>query len=82
MKKKNKLDKSTPNYKEGTRLIAVLCAIGSLFLCLTFYLTYIEISAKDSFMNNAFNQRQWKQEQNTLRGEITDRDGTVTVRTR
>lgn len=75
--KKSEIDKSDVRYKEGTRLMIVMIVIGILFLALTGYLTYIELFAKDSFMNNAFNQRQWKQEQNTLRGQIVDRSGVI-----
>ena len=64
-------------YKEETRLIVLLCVIGLLFLCLVGYLTYIEIFSKDKFINNSFNQRQWKKEEDTLRGEIVDREGVV-----
>lgn len=80
--KRSKLDKKSSAYKEGTRLLVIFLSIGFLFLSLTCYLTYIELSAKNAFMDNSFNQRQWKKEQNTLRGEITDRDGTVLAESR
>ncbi|MBQ2897400.1 MAG: peptidoglycan glycosyltransferase [Clostridia bacterium] len=75
--KKSQLDKNGSIYKEETRLIVLLCIVGLLFLCLVGYLTYIEVFSKEEFINNAFNQRQWKQEENTLRGDIVDRDGVI-----
>ena len=73
--KKSEVDKKSNNYKDGTRLLQVLVIIGVLFLILVAYLTYLEIFAKEDYINNSFNQRQWKQEENTLRGDIVDRDG-------
>lgn len=78
--KKSEVDKNASLYKEETRLIVLLCAVGLLFLCLVGYLTYIEIFSKDKFINNSFNQRQWKLEEDTLRGEIVDREGVVLAR--
>lgn len=75
--KKSELNKNDGLYKEETRLIVLLCTVGLLFLSLVGYLTYIEIFAKDKYVNNAFNQRQWKKEEDTLRGEIVDREGVV-----
>ncbi len=75
--KKSNLDKQSVQYKDGTRLLQVLVIIGLLFLVLVAYLTYLEIFAKDDYINNSFNQRQWKQEENTLRGDIVDCDGTL-----
>ncbi len=73
--KKSEIDKRSAEYKEGTRFIVVLTLIGFLFLSIVAYLTYLELWGKDAFMDNAFNQRQWEQEEKTLRGEILDRDG-------
>ena len=80
--KRSKLDKKSTPYKEGTRLLIIFFAIGLLYLSLTCYLTYIELSAKNTFMDNSFNQRQWKKEQNTLRGEIKDRDNVVLAKSK
>lgn len=73
--KKSELDKKSSEYKEGTRFIIVLCVIGFLFLSLIAYLTCLELWGKQTFMDNAYNQRQWAQEEKTLRGEILDREG-------
>ena len=78
--KKSKLNKNDSMYKEETRLIVLLCVVGLLFLCLVGYLTYIEVVSKDKFINNSFNQRQWKKEEDTLRGDIVDREGVVLAR--
>ncbi len=64
-------------YKDGTRLLQVLVLIGILLLTLVAYLTYLEVFAKEEYINNSFNQRQWKQEENTLRGDVIDRNGIV-----
>lgn len=75
--KKSELDKSSLQYKEGTRFIIVLCIIGVLFLMIVAHLTVLELWGKEKFMSNSFNQRQWEQEKRILRGEIVDRDGEV-----
>lgn len=75
--RKSDLDKSSPQYKEGTRFIIVLCFIGFLFLMLIAHLTVLELWGKQKFMDNTFNQRQWEQEKRILRGEITDRNGEI-----
>lgn len=75
--KRSSIDKKSEIYKEGTRLITVFLGIGVLFLMLVCHLTYIELWGKNKFMDNAFNQRQWKKEQNTIRGDITDCGGVV-----
>lgn len=56
------------------KLLVVMCF---LFLSIIGYLTYFELQIKDNIMTNAFNRRQWAQEDNTLRGSILDRNGTV-----
>ena len=73
--KKSELNKQSLEYKEGTRFIVVLCIIGLLFLSVIGYLTYLELWGKQKFMDNAYNQRQWAQEEKVLRGEILDRNG-------
>lgn len=73
--KKSELNKKSSEYREGTRFIIVLCVIGFLFLSVIGYLTYLELWGKQKFMDNAYNQRQWAQEEKVLRGEIYDRDG-------
>ena len=73
--KKSELNKKSSEYREGTRFIIVLCVIGLLFLSVIGYLTYLELWGKQKFMDNAYNQRQWAQEEKVLRGEIYDRDG-------
>jgi len=60
-----------------SKTIHVLIVICMLFLSIIGYLTYFEIQMKDKIMTNAFNRRQWEQEDNTLRGSIYDRNGTV-----
>lgn len=73
--KKSELNKHSEEYKEGTRFIIILCLIGFLFLSVVGYLTYLELWGKHKFMDNAYNQRQWTQEEKILRGEIYDRNG-------
>ena len=48
-----------------------------MFLILGIYTTSIEIFHKDEYVNNQANQRQWVAEQNVLRGNFTDRNGTI-----
>ena len=68
--KKSELNKHSGEYKEGTRFIIILCLIGFLFLSVVGYLTYLELWGKHKFMDNAYNQRQWAQEEKILRGEM------------
>lgn len=75
--KKSNLDKSSARYKEGTRTIIAFMFISILFLTVALYITFLGVFKADEYMNHPANQRQWIAEQNTLRGDIIDRDGEV-----
>lgn len=75
--KKSNLDKSSTRYKEGTRTIIVFVFIALLFLTVALYITFLGMLKSEEYMNHPANQRQWIAEQNTLRGDITDRNGEV-----
>lgn len=75
--KKSNLDKSSARYKEGTRTIIAFVFISVLFLSVALYITFLGVFKADEYMNHPANQRQWIAEQNTLRGDITDRNGEV-----
>lgn len=63
--------------KQNKRIIHLLVVLSLLFLSLIGYLTYFELFVKDKLVTNSYNQRQWEREDNTLRGEILDRNGKI-----
>lgn len=63
--------------QENKKIIHILIIISLLFLSLVGYLTYFDLFVKDKIVTNTFNRRQWVKEDNTLRGAIYDRNGTV-----
>lgn len=63
--------------KQNKRIIHLLIALSLMFLSLIGYLTYFELFEKEKIITNSYNQRQWEREDNTLRGEILDRNGKV-----
>ncbi len=75
--KKSNLDKSSIRYKEGTRTIIAFVFIALLFLSIAVYITFLGVFKGEEYMNHPANQRQWIAEQNTLRGDICDRDGEI-----
>lgn len=75
--KKSNLDKSSARYKEGTRTIIAFVFISLLFLSVALYITFLGLLKADEYMNHPANQRQWIAEQETLRGDITDRNGEI-----
>lgn len=75
--KKSNLDKNSARYKEGTRTIIAFIFIALLFLSIALYITFLGVFKGEEYMNHPANQRQWIAEQNTLRGDITDRFGEV-----
>ncbi len=56
------------------KIIHILIIISLLFLSLLVYLTYFEFFIKDKIVVNSYNQRLWKQEDDTIRGNIYDRE--------
>lgn len=75
--KKSSLDKTSTQYRQGTRILIVFVFIAVLFISIGIYLTYIELFKGDEYTDNPANQRQWAKEQNTLRGTIYDTNGEV-----
>ena len=75
--KKSNLDKGSLRYKEGTRTIIAFVFIALLFLSIAVYITFLGVFKGEEYMNHSANQRQWIAEQNTLRGDITDRNGEI-----
>ena len=63
--------------KISKRIVYLLIIIGGLFMALLLYLTYFKIAVGDRIVTNPYNRRQWEQENSTVRGTITDRNGTV-----
>lgn len=63
--------------KENKKIIKVLVAICSLFLILIVYLTYLQVFKGKQIVQNSYNRRQYEADETTVRGKISDRNGTV-----
>ena len=63
------------------RIVKVLILLSVMFLSLIGYLTYIELFQKDELVSNPYNQRQWDDENGTVRGCIYDRNGVTLAKT-
>lgn len=63
--------------KENKKIIEVLIAICALFFVLVGYLTYIQVFRSKEIVQNTYNRRQYQADENTIRGKILDRKGTV-----
>ncbi|WIV10444.1 penicillin-binding transpeptidase domain-containing protein [Proteiniborus sp. MB09-C3] len=64
---------------ESKRIIRILISLCGLFICLVLYISYFQIFTADKIVTSNYNKRQWINEENILRGEITDRRGTILV---
>ncbi len=60
---------------EPKRIIRVLVVFTGLFISLVVYLSYFEVFEAAKIQKNAYNKRQWVNEENILRGMIVDRNG-------
>lgn len=63
--------------KYNRKIIYVMVVISALFLSLAVYLTYFELFSADKVIKNDYNRRTWDEENNVLRGSMTDRSGMV-----
>lgn len=64
--------------KKVVHLIVLSCM---LFLSIIGYLTYFQIFMADGVAQNSYNQRLWQREENTVRGNIYDRNGIALAET-
>ena len=64
---------------ENKRIILVLISFCLVFIILIGYLSYFQIFMAKDIKTSSYNKRLWIDEENTLRGSITDRDGKVLV---
>lgn len=64
---------------ESKRIIKILISLCALFIILILYISYFQIFTADKIVTSSYNKRQWINEENILRGEITDRRGTILV---
>lgn len=62
---------------EGKKMIRVMTILCLLFLTAIFYLTYIYLFKSKELVANNYNRRQYKIEENTVRGNIYDRNGNL-----
>lgn len=63
--------------KYNRKIIFVMVFVCALFLSLAVYLTYFELFSAETVIKSSYNRRIWEEEDNVLRGSITDRCGTV-----
>lgn len=61
--------------KYNRKIIYVMVFVCALFLSLAVYLTYFGLFSADSVIKSSYNRRIWEEENNVLRGKITDRYG-------
>lgn len=59
------------------KIVHVLILLSVMFLSLIGYLTYIELFQREDLVNSPYNQRQWDDENGTVRGKILDRNGVL-----
>lgn len=64
---------------ERKRIITILATLCLGFVLLIGYLSYFQIFRAQAVRDNSYNKRLWINEDNILRGSITDRDGEVLV---
>ncbi len=62
------------------KIIHIMVFLGCLFLILVIYLSWFEIAVSDKIVTNTYNRRQWALEENTVRGQILDKNGVVLAR--
>jgi len=62
-------------------MVHVIVFVGLLFFSIIAYLTYIQIFRAEQMAQNPYNRRQVAREDNTIRGTIYDRNGTVLAET-
>lgn len=63
--------------KERNRIILILVGFCVLFTILIGYLSYFQAFKAEAIKKNAYNKRLWLNEENVLRGSITDRNGKI-----
>lgn len=61
--------------KEIKRMARVLTVMCLLFVSLIVYLSYFQVFTAPTIKDNNFNKRSWIDEENILRGTISDRNG-------
>jgi penicillin-binding protein A len=59
------------------RIIYLLIILSSMFFILVAYLTYFQLFVGDNIISSSYNRRQMEKENNTIRGNIYDRSGTI-----
>ncbi|SDJ88267.1 peptidoglycan D,D-transpeptidase FtsI family protein [Natronincola ferrireducens] len=67
--------------ENNKKIVHLIVFVSLLFLSIIGYLTYFQIFMAADVIDNPYNQRQWAREDNTLRGRIYDRRGTVLAET-
>lgn len=63
--------------KENKKIIEILIVICFLFFVLVGYLTYMQVFKSKELIQNSYNRRQYQADENTVRGKILDRNGTI-----
>lgn len=63
--------------KEKKRIIYLLILICIAFIALVVYLSHFQVFRAEEIKNHSYNKRLWINEENILRGSISDRKGNV-----
>ena len=63
------------------KIVRVLILLSVMFLSLIGYLTYIQLFKSEKLASNPYNQRQWDDENGTLRGNIYDKNNVLLANT-
>ena len=64
---------------ENRKIITVLIVICLFFTGLIGYMSYFQVFKAESVKMNSYNKRLWINDENILRGSITDRNGNILV---
>lgn len=62
---------------EKRRIISLLVLLCIIFIALLVYLSHFQIFRAENIKNHSYNKRLWINEENILRGSVSDRNGNV-----
>lgn len=68
--------------ESNKKIVHVIVFVSLLFFSIIAYLTYIQMFRADEMAANPYNKRQLAREENTIRGNIYDRNGIVLAETK
>lgn len=68
--------------ESNKKIVHVIVFVGLLFFSIIGYLTYFQIFRAQDMNTHAYNKRQIAREEETIRGSIYDRNGTILAETK